>query len=240
VRRITVISFLILFTYMVVSAVPVFAAENLSLYTASGFFITPNVIVTNHHVIKGASRIEIVYNNQIQVSASIIGSDEASDLALLRVQGLEGMAEALPLANSGSVRQGDRVYAVGFPLPQVMGMQAKLSEGLISATAGMRGDLRMYQISAPVQPGNSGGPLLNDRAEVVGVVAGCLDATVMMKQGIFPQNVNYAVKSDNLYGLIHTYGVETALAGCRSGQTLSAADVVEVAKKAIVFIMVIK
>lgn len=239
-RRITVISFLIFFTYIVVSAVPVFAAENLSLYTASGFFITPNVIVTNHHVIKGASRIEIVYNNQIQISASVIGSDEVSDLALLRVQGLEGLAEALPLANSGSVRQGDRVYAVGFPLPQVMGMQAKLSEGLISATAGMRGDLRMYQISAPVQPGNSGGPLLNDRAEVVGVVAGCLDATVMMKQGIFPQNVNYAVKSDNLYGLIHTYGVEIAVAGCRNDQTLTAADVMEVAKKAIVFIMVIK
>lgn len=239
-RRIAVISFLVLFTYIVVLAAPAFAAEKQSLYTASGFFITPNVIATSHHVIKGASRIEIVYNNKIQVSASVIGSDEASDLALLKVHGLEEMAGPLPLANPGSVRQGDRVYAVGFPLPQVMGMQAKLSEGLISATAGMRGDLRMYQISTPVQPGNSGGPLLNDRAEVVGVVSGCLDATVMMKQGIFPQNVNYAVKSDNLYSLIHNCSLGITLAESRRDQALSAADVMEIAQKAVVFIMVIK
>lgn len=225
---------------MAILTAPVLAAENLSLYTASGFFITPSVIVTSQHVIKGASRIEIVYNNQVQLSAAVIGSDASSDLALLRVQGLEGVAGFLPLANSGSVRQGDRVYAVGFPLPEIMGMQAKLSEGLISATAGMRGDLRMYQISAPVQPGNSGGPLLNDRAEVIGVVSGCLDATVMMKQGVFPQNVNYAVKSDNLYSLIYNYGLRLPAGEYWAGRVLSAADVMEIAQKAIVLIMVLK
>jgi len=214
--------------------------KKLSVYSGSGFFITPNVVVTSNHVIRGASRIEIVYNNEIQLTGVVIGSDEASDLALLRVSGLEDIVSPLVLANSGSVRQGSRVYAIGFPLPLVMGMQPKLSEGIISSTAGLLGDLRMYQISTPVQPGNSGGPLLNDRAEVVGVVTGSLNAANMMKEGIIPQNVNYAVKINNICNLIDNCGLDVSFGESPYDKSLSAADVMDITRKAVVFIMVIR
>jgi len=214
--------------------------KNLSAYSGSGFFISPTMVVTSNHVISGARSIEIVYNNEIKLLAVVIGSDAASDLALLRVTGLENVIRPLVLANSDSMREGSRVYAVGFPLPLVMGMGAKLSEGIISSTSGLLGDLRMFQISTPVQPGNSGGPLLNDQAEVVGVVTGGLNGITMMKQGIIPQNVNYAVKINNICNLTNHYSFNIGYAESFYGGSLSGADVMDIAKKAVVFIVVMK
>lgn len=217
------------------------AGEKQSAYSGSGFFITPNVVVTCSHIVKGASKIEIVYNNEIKLSGVIIGRDDASDLALIRVSGVEAVVSPLSLANSSSMRQGSRVYAIGFPLPIIMGMQPKISDGLISSTAGLQGDLRMYQISAPVQPGNSGGPLLNEQAEVVGVVSASLNATKMMEQGIIPQNVNFAVKSNNICNLINYYRLDVSFNVLpHDDKVLSAADVMDIARKAVVLITVIK
>jgi serine protease Do len=213
--------------------------KDLAVYCGSGFFIAPNIIATSNHVISGASRIEILYNNEVRLRAVVIGKDEVNDLALLRVSGLEDVTP-LVLANSGGVREGIRVYTVGFPLPTVMGTRAKLSEGIISSNDGMQGDLRMFQISNPVQPGNSGGPLLNDRAEVVGVVAAGLNATYMMKHGIVPQNVNYAVKINNLRNLINTSGLESSLSAPKYDCSLSAPDVMDIAKRAVALIIVAK
>jgi len=260
--KIKAMFFFILFVYTISLTTPVYAATNvqfggsevfgdwygtqspkekkLSAYSGSGFFITPNVIVTSNHVISGASSITILYNNEIKLTAVVIGSDETSDLALLRVVGLEDVANPLVLGNSDNMREGNRVYAVGFPLPLVMGMQAKLSDGIISSTGGLQGDLRLFQISTPIQPGNSGGPLLNDQAEVVGVVTGGLNAMNMMKQGIIPQNVNYAVKISRLYSLINNSNLKMALSKSVYGESLSAADVMDIAKKAVVFISVMK
>lgn len=260
--RIKTIFFLILFVYTLILTTPVYATVNvqfggtevsddnyaiqspkekkLSVYSGSGFFITPNVVVTSNHVISGASSIEIIYKNEIKLTAVVIGNDKTNDLALLGVVGLEDVASPLPLANSDGVREGSRVYAVGFPLPAVMGMGAKLSEGIISSNSGLRGDLRVFQISTPVQPGNSGGPLLNDQGEVVGVVTGGLNAITMMKQGILPQNVNYAVKINNICNLMDNSSLNIDLNWSLCGGNLSAADVMDIAKKAVVFIVVMK
>lgn len=214
--------------------------KNLTGYCGSGFFIAPNIVVTSNHVVSGAKRIEIAYNNEVGLMAVVIGRDEVSDLAILKVSGLEDVVRPLVLANSSGVREGDRVYAVGFPLPMVMGPRAKVSEGIISSNSGMQGDLKMFQISTPVQPGNSGGPLLNDRAEVVGVVAAGLNATFMMKQGIVPQNVNYAVKINNLRNLINNNMLDDSLAAPKYDYSLSAADVMDLVRKAVVLITVTK
>lgn len=214
-------------------------AKKVSLYSGSGFFITPNVVVTSNHIIKDASKIEIIYDD-IKITALVIGHDESSDLALLMAAGLENRVSPLTLANSNNMRQGNRVYALGFPLPKIMGMQPKLSEGLISSTTGLQGDIRMYQISTPVQPGNSGGPLLNDQAEVVGVITGSLNAVNMMKLGIAVQNVNYAVKINNLCSLINNCNLAVSLSEPASNIRLSAEDVADIAKKAVVFIVVTK
>lgn len=212
-----------------------------TVYSGSGFFITPTVILTSNHIVKGAKSIEIVYSNNIKLIGVVMGSDDANDLALIRVSGTESIVRPVALANSNCMRQGSKIYAVGFPLPLIMGMNPKISEGLISSTSGVQDDSRMYQISAPVQPGNSGGPLLNEQAEVVGVVAGCLNATKMMQQGIFPQNVNYAVKINNICNLIYYYGVDVSFNFLqRDDKKLNAADIMDIARKAVVFIAVTK
>lgn len=217
------------------------SGEKQALYSGSGFFITPNVVATSNHIVKGASRIEIVYNNEIRLSGVIIGRDEASDLALISVPGIESIVTPLTLANSSRMRQGSRVYAVGFPLPLIMGTEPKISEGLISGTVGLQGDLRMYQISNPIQPGNSGGPLLNEQAEVVGVVSASLNAAKMLEQGIIPQNVNFAVKSNNICNLIEYCRLDVSfnVLPC-DDKILSAVDIMDIVKKAIVFITVVK
>jgi len=256
------IFFLIFFVHTVIWVAPVCATSNvpfgstevsgdpylgqssvekkMSGYSGSGFFITPNVVVTCHHVISGARSIEIIYNNEIKQSAVLIGSDKTSDLALLRVVGLENVAHPLTVGNSDGMREGSRVYAVGFPLPMVMGTGAKVSEGIISSDRGLLGDVRTFQISTPVQPGNSGGPLLNEQAEVVGVVSSGLNGMMMMKLGIIPQNVNYAVKINNIGNLLHTSSLNMGWDGPVYIGSLSATDVMDIAKKAVVLILVIK
>ena len=209
-------------------------------FTGSGFFISPDIVVTCNHVVNGASRIEVVYKEAIRLTATVIGVDPAGDLALLRVPGAENAVKPLVLADAGSVRTGGRVYVVGFPLPEIMGVSAKLSEGIISCESGIGGDLRMFQISNPVQPGNSGGPLLNGRAEVVGVVSGGLNPVLLFQEGIIAQNVNYAVKINNLRNLIARSNLNNRIPEKRTAKYLEAESVMDIARQAVVLVMVSK
>ena len=123
----------------------------------------------------------------------MVEADPANDLALLQTF---GRFEALPIQPSGEVRLGESVLTVGFPNPAVQGMQPKLTRGEISSVSGVADDPRAFQISVPVQPGNSGGALVNLRGNVVGIVAARLDdLATLSESGSLPQNVNYAVKS---------------------------------------------
>jgi len=138
--------------------------------TGSGFFISSNgYILTNHHVVNGASSITVTLAGGETRDAAIIGSREDSDLALLRVEG-EGYP-FLPLGDSDNLKVGLPIAAIGNPLGSLAGT---MTEGIIS---GMNRDITirnfnetMLQISAAVSPGNSGGPVLNMQGEVVGIV----------------------------------------------------------------------
>ena len=89
------------------------------------------------------------------------------------------------------------VFTYGFPVAQILGTEPKFTEGAISALSGVRGDSTYMQISTPIQPGNSGGPLVNDRGEVVGIIAATAAVEAFFKaSGSFPQNINWAVKSE--------------------------------------------
>lgn len=205
--------------------------------SGSGFFITPDVVVTNYHVINGAKQIEVTYNNEVKLSAVVIGSDPAADIAILKVSGLEDVIQPLALGNSNEAKEGTRIYAVGFPLPSYIGTTAKITEGMISSTTGYKGDLRQFQITAPVQPGNSGGPLFNEKGEVIGVVSAQLGSNFTGKTGIVAQNVNFAMKAGNIKNLLGNLSIEANHASHYSGP-LSGAEVMDIAKKGIVFITV--
>jgi S1-C subfamily serine protease len=94
---------------------------------------------------------------------------------------------------------GDSVSTLGFPNPELQGNAPKFTRGEINSLAGLRDDPHRFQISAPIQPGNSGGPLLDRSGNVVGLVQSTLnDARQLLATGLVPQNVNYALKSEYL------------------------------------------
>ena len=124
---------------------------------------------------------------------------------------VDGAFQALPVAAQPGVKLGDAVFTIGFPNPDVQGVEPKLTKGEISSLAGIRDNPRYFQISVPVQPGNSGGALVDERGNVVGVVTMRLDdAATYEASGALPQNVNYAVKGS----LVRTFlGMVPELAG---------------------------
>jgi S1-C subfamily serine protease len=124
------------------------------------------------------------------------GTPDSSRTNLLKVA---NKFRSLAVTNSDSIKLGDAVFAIGFPNIGVQGQEPKLTRGEINSLTGMKDNPRYFQISAPVQPGNSGGPLLDHSGNVVGVVAMSLnDLTLLKNTGAIPQNVNYAVKSAQL------------------------------------------
>jgi serine protease Do len=130
----------------------------------------------------------------------VVKVDAANDLALLKA---EGRFAALPVVVSRAVRLGSTVATVGFPNVGLQGFAPKLARGEIAALSSALDDARYFQISVPVQPGNSGGALVDERGNVVGVVSAKLSARVMLAAtGSLPENVNYAVKSSFLLSFL--------------------------------------
>ncbi|HEV2393009.1 MAG TPA: serine protease [Verrucomicrobiae bacterium] len=103
------------------------------------------------------------------------------------------------------MKLGDTVFTIGFPNPQLQGVEPKLTDGKINSLAGAQDDAREFQISAAVQPGNSGGALVNSSGNVVGIVAARLsDIAAFKSSGALPQNVNYAIKSSYVLSLLES------------------------------------
>jgi S1-C subfamily serine protease len=128
--------------------------------------------------------------------------DAANDLALLKAA---GKFASVPIAASRTVKLGGTVATVGFPNIGMQGFSPKLAKGEIASLSGAADDPRYFQISVPVQPGNSGGALVNARGNVVGIVAAKLDASVALAaSGSLPENVNYAVKSSLLLSFLES------------------------------------
>lgn len=159
----------------------------------SGFFITEDgFLVTNDHVVKDAKTVRIKIKSGV-LNATVIKTDSTRDLALLKVT---GKFEPLSLAEGAELQLGETTFTIGFPNPDIQGVEPKYTDGKISSLKGLQDDSAQYQISVPVQPGNSGGALVDLRGEVVGVVVARLnDMTMLRSIGSIPQNVNYAIKA---------------------------------------------
>jgi TPR repeat protein/S1-C subfamily serine protease len=158
--------------------------------TGSGFYISnAALLLTNYHVVEGCKAISI--HGQV---ASLVSFDPKDDLAVLHTPPRSGSVAALRLRPA--VRAGERVVAVGFPLTGFLAAQANVTTGDVSSLAGIGNDSRYLQITAPVQPGNSGGPLFDASGNVIGVVSAKLDAIkVAGITGDIPENVNFALKA---------------------------------------------
>ncbi len=177
------------------------------LGTGTGWFVTHDVIVTNYHVIEGGNNYSAIVNGNQEVTASPVAIDRVNDLAILKLNSRFDNIAPFPLS-SITEKQGARVFTMGFPHADVLGQKSKLTDGLVSAITGIEDDHRFYQISVPLQSGNSGGPLVNLRGGVVGIVTAKLSAvTIYNATGDLPENVNYAVKTAYLKILLDSEGI---------------------------------
>ena len=132
---------------------------------ATGFFVsTSGHVLTNHHVIEGCTTIRTIAPNGEKSAAQVLAKDPANDLALLKSK-FTGTKVA---AFGTRTRLGETIYAFGYPLAGLLATSGNFTVGNVSALAGDRNDIRLLQISAPIQSGNSGGPLLDSSARVVG------------------------------------------------------------------------
>lgn len=171
--------------------------------TGSGVVLNrQGIIATNYHVIENAEAINVSVKNSSGIAtyeAEVLCTDKANDLALLQIKGRRTDSfPAVPYAiPSKTFDVGTSVFAMGYPLADIMGDEVKITDGIINAKTGYQGDVATYQISAPIQPGNSGGPLFDKKGNLVGIT----------NAGIQPQiasNVGYAIKTVYLRNLIES------------------------------------
>lgn len=159
-------------------------------------------IVTNHHVINGAKSIEVEFKNDEglkKYNAVVVNSDEETDLAILKINDDDFKEfDETPNYNfkSGLADSGEVIYAYGYPMAlSAMGKEVKITDGIISSKTGINGDVKTYQISAPIQPGNSGGPLFDEKGNLIGINSSGLSKEIA-------DNVGYTIKTNYLINLI--------------------------------------
>lgn len=168
--------------------------------------IADGYVATNYHVIDKSKNVYLILSSGERVNARVVAQDRTNDLAVLSIDHRKLNAPAIPFADQ-QANAGTKVFTVGYPHPTLMGATPKVSDGIVSATTGLLDDPRLYQISVPLQSGNSGGPLLNMRGEVVGVATSKLNAAAVFQwTGDLPENVNYAMKIQYLEPLINPIG----------------------------------
>jgi hypothetical protein len=199
--------------------------------------VTSGYAVTNNHVVAGVEFVQLINVTGIQLTASVVLRDAEHDLALLHVSESGSLPPALPLA-SVDPRPGSRVFTIGYPRIDIMGRTPKLSDGIISSLNGYRDDPDSYQISVPIQPGNSGGPLLNMDGAVVGIVTSMLGAYDDAAEPQVLPNVSYAIKVEVLHSMLPQVLRQTAAPEQPPASPASLADLAERIQGSVLIVMV--
>ena len=158
-------------------------------------------IITNHHVIKDAEKIEVEFmlDNELQkLNAEVIQIDKTNDLAVLKIfdRNFDGVNEPPYNFKFRGSDVGTKVYAFGYPMAlSIMGKEIKVTDGMISSKSGFDGNITTYQITAPIQGGNSGGPLFDEHANLIGINSSGLKKDIA-------DNVAYSIKTSYVSNLL--------------------------------------
>ena len=171
-----------------------------SCWSGSGFALNNGYIVTNYHVIEDANKIivkGIKGSFTTAYDAEVVATDKYNDLALLKIKDsrFTGFGIIPYKVKTSTSEVGEEIFVLGYPLTSTMGDEIKLTTGVISSKTGFQGDVSLYQISAPVQPGNSGGPLFDSKGNLIGVVS---------SKHTGAENVGYAIKASYLNTLVES------------------------------------
>jgi S1-C subfamily serine protease len=199
------------------------------LGSGSGVVIdTAGHVLTNDHVIRTCGEVRIRDAGETSSIATVQARDGTNDLALLKVT--HATRDAARLRDSGDLRQGEGVTVIGYPLGEALGSGVAVVTGSLTKLVGMNDDSRLLQVSAPVQPGNSGGPLVDNGGNLIGVVSGTLNSVgIASTAGFIPQNVNFAIKSSVVRSFLDANHVGYS-SSSRTAQ-MATADIADLARK---------
>jgi len=180
-------------------------SEDDNSYGASGSGFVLNkvgMLATNAHVVDKAESIEVIFkkeNEQLTYQAKVMLKDDINDVAILKIEDelFEGF-ENIPYRLIKNTEIGEKVFTIGYPLNDILGSNYKVTDGIISSQTGIADDVRFMQISVPIQAGNSGGPLFDNKGNIIGITTAKLNEKAV---GSSVENVNYAIKMSYLLNL---------------------------------------
>lgn len=200
----------------------------------TGFQITSDgYIITNNHVTDGAKKIKvkgIEGDYTTQYEADVVAKDVNNDLVILQLKNknIKFSETAFTIRNSGA-NTGEDIFVLGYPMKTAMGEEVKLTTGVISSKSGYEGNISSYQVSAPVQPGNSGGPLFDKDGNLIGVI----NSKIMNAE-----NVGYAIKSVYLQAILGMLPSEAKLTTTSTLKEKTLAEKVALLSKSVYIIEV--
>lgn len=169
-----------------------------SSWQGTGWAINNGYVVTNHHVVDGARTLRLkcaIGDSVFQYNGEVAVMDEEHDLAIIKITDskFHGFGRLPYMLKTQLAEVGESVFVLGYPMTDVLGEELKLTTGVLSSRSGYQGDATCYQVSAPIQPGNSGGPLFDDDGNVIAVVNAKVTSA---------ENVGYAIKAQYVLDLI--------------------------------------
>ena len=192
------------------------------LGSGSGVVVGPHEVLTASHVVDGCTAINVLGRD-----AYVAANDEGNDLAVVHTK---DQWATWAIFSNEPVHAGDAVVAMGYPLSGFLADTANVSVGNVSAMAGPFNDSRLLQMTAPIQPGNSGGGLFDGNGGIIGIVQSKLDALKAIKNfGDIPQNVNFAIKAETARAFLDSKNVKYQMSP-NLGKKLSAAEVGNIAR----------
>lgn len=200
------------------------AAGALSQWSGTGFALYNNYIATNYHVVDGAQSILVrgVHGDFTKdYKAVVVATDKYNDLAILKVEGVTISNSNIPYAvRTATADVAEEVFVLGYPMTAVLGEQIKFTDGKINSKTGYMGDVSLYQISASLHGGNSGGPVFDENGNVIAVAVAHLDRATT-------ENVNYAIKASYLRNLMESVISEDILPKANTISQLKRSEMVK-------------
>ena len=172
-------------------------------WSGTGFALNNGYVATNYHVVEDAETISVSGINgdfYTSYTANVVATDKVNDLAIIKISDsrFKGFGSLPYNIRMQMAEVGEDVFVLGYPLTQTMGDEIKLTNGIISSRTGFKGDVSLYQMSAPIQPGNSGGPMFDSKGSVIGIVCA-------HHRGA--ENVGYAIKTSYLKNLAESASI---------------------------------
>jgi S1-C subfamily serine protease len=170
--------------------------------SGSGFLLWRKALVlTAYHVVDGASEIIVRFSSGAAYDARVVGRDASNDIAVLRLAGFAARKEGFRLNVTSHLFPGETVHVIGYPLADVLGREPSIVSGQVSSAVGMCGSAGEFRMTAPINPGDSGGPVLNHQGEVVGIAVSIIRSQLI-------EGIAFGVKLSTAIPLLKQIGVK--------------------------------